>query len=83
MKFIPHEYQIRAINRILEQDHVGLLLEHTHHLRTAVADADEAHADPVATNRLCDGRRGYCRRCPCLDEVPSLHFASPSLWLMP
>lgn len=27
MKFIPHEYQTRAINRILSQKSVGLFLE--------------------------------------------------------
>lgn len=27
MKFIPHEYQTRAINRVLEQDSVGLFLD--------------------------------------------------------
>lgn len=27
MKFIPHEYQTRAINRILNQNSVGLFLE--------------------------------------------------------
>lgn len=27
MKFIPHDYQKRMIQRVVEQDHVGLLLD--------------------------------------------------------
>lgn len=27
MKFIPHDYQRRMIQRVVEQDHVGLLLD--------------------------------------------------------
>lgn len=27
MKFIPHEYQTRAINRILDQNSAGLFLD--------------------------------------------------------
>jgi hypothetical protein len=27
MKFMPHEYQTRAIQRVISQEHVGLFLD--------------------------------------------------------
>ena len=27
MKFIPHEYQMRAIDKVVDQSHVGLFLD--------------------------------------------------------